>query len=55
MSEREVHITVAREKEIDPSRVEEYVQANFVDGDQVQIIDIKTGESYYDNIGSETL
>jgi hypothetical protein len=55
MTERRVQITVGREKKIDVSRVEEFVRANFDDGDQVQILDIKTGESYYDNIGSDTL
>jgi len=55
MSDREVHITVARETEIDPTRVEEYVKANYDDGDQVQVIDTQTGENYYDNIGSDEL
>ena len=52
---REVQVHAVLSAEIDPERVEEWVQANFTDGDQLQILDRETEEVLYDNIGSETL
>lgn len=56
MSERrEVTITIVSQETLDIDRVEEWVFANAMPGDQIQIQDIHTGDIYYDNIGCDSL